>query len=235
MMIGDAIMKKTMVLLLTSAMLLTSVGCTVENNGENSTAAPEITSQAGVVGDIDNLPTAGVNHTLEPAETFYVPQPTQMMEVTPDVAANGEDMSEPFAPGAYAATFIKAPETAAFSAPGYPGYTLAKSKAAVEAYINKFGSMLDLSEFKEAADKYNDSFFTTKSLIIILHEEAEGVGCGRVSKINQFEDYVEITLEYATNWSSYADPNSVGTEKWLCLLEMNNNDVINDDVTVVAF
>ncbi len=234
MLTGDAIMKKTMALFLASAMLFACVGCTHDNGNDNDT--PTVTSQAGVVVESpDNRPTAGLNNTLMPVETYYVPEPTTMTAVTPSVD-NSSDMSKPFEKGAYAVNFVKTPEKAEFSAPGYIGYTVAKSKADIDAYIAKFESMFDFDgEFKEAVSKYDDSFFANKSLIFIIHEEAEGQTSGRVKAVEQFEDYLAITLVCDTNWAAYADPSSVKREQWHCIIEMNSDDIINNDITVFEY
>ena len=102
--------------------------------------------------------------------------------------------------------------------------------------MEKFGSMFDFdSEFKAQIKKYDDSFFEAKSVILIMHEEAEGAGSGRVKTVEQFDDYVAISLICDTNWASYSDPSSVKREKWHCIIEMNTDDIINNDVTVFEF
>ena len=227
-------MKKTIAFIMASAMLFACVGCVKDNGDNNST--PDVTSQAGIVQNTDSRPTAGVNHTLEPAATYHVPVPTQMTAVTPAPVTGNEDMSAPFENGAYASSFVKTPEKSNFSAPGYMGYTVAKSKADIDAYIAKFESMIDFdSEFKEAVSKYNDSFFESKSLIFIMHDEAKGSTSGRVKSVEQFEDYLSIIITCDTNWSSYADPQSVEKEKWHCIIEINSDDIVNNDITVFEF
>lgn len=234
MLIGEITMKKIVALILAFAMTAACVACTPKEGENDVTPPPSSSTQAGTV--VDNLPTAGLNNTLEPIETFFVPEPTVMTEATPDANQAGTDNSKPFEKGAYASVFVKTPEKAAFSAPGYMGFTIANSVKDLEDYMEKFGSMFDFdSEFKEKIKKYDESFFTTKSVILIMHDEAEGAGSGRVKSVEQFDDYLAISLICDTNWASYSDPNSVKKAKWHCIIEMNTDDIVNNDVTVFEF
>lgn len=227
-------MKKIAALILASIMITACTACGPKAGVNDVTPPPSSSTQAGTV--VDNLPTAGLNNTLEPIETFFVPEPTIMTETTPDANTSGADNSKPFEKGAYASTFVKTPEKAAFSSPGYMGYTIANSVKDLEDYMEKFGSMFDFdSEFKEKIKKYDDSFFTSKSVILIIHEEAEGAGSGRIKTVEQFDDYIAISLVCDTNWSSYSDPSSVKRAKWHCIVEMNTDDIVNNDVTVFEF
>ncbi|MBQ9833530.1 MAG: hypothetical protein IJO48_07370 [Clostridia bacterium] len=224
-------MKKFAVSLLASALLLACVGCNnpSENQLPGESTQPGTSNSPTVVQTNDAAVTADT--TLQPAATFYVPDPTEMVKVTASPADN-----EPFAPGAFASYFVKTPEKAEFKAPGYMGYTIANSVADIEAYMEKFSSMFDFeSEFKAFAERYTEDFFEHKSLVFIMHEEAVGAGSGRVDAVDKYNDYVSISIVCDTDWSAYDDPNSVEMTQWHCIVEMNTDDIVNNDITVFEY
>ena len=122
----------------------------------------------------------------------------------------------------------------------YPSYTVITTNAQLEEYYAKNKDLYNLERrtsppasdssigFLNAADKYDDAFFATHTLVLVLLQESSGSVRHEVTKVSNDEGVTEITVR--------RDVPQIGTTdmaQWHIFVELPNTQVSPAEIRIV--
>jgi len=121
----------------------------------------------------------------------------------------------------------------------YPIVSVIKTKAELTAYYGKYKDEYDLERrenpasdytigFLDAVEQYDDAYFNSKLLILVLLEEGSGSNRHLVKEINKDEGNLNILIERQIPETGTAD-----MAEWHVMVEVGKKDYLEEAIKVI--